>query len=352
MITELLLSGWNTLLEYLSEHVLLCLVPAFFIAGAFNALISDQAIFKYMGETNNKWKKTLAYFFAAISGLIIEVCSCTILPLFAGIWKKGAGFGPAITFLYSGPGIALLSSLIAIPIFGQGFAIYRVIASLIIAVLVGIIMEFVFKTPKPQHDHLQSMVHDEIRLSKKRATWQSLLFFASLVSVMLLGTAQISSPFKYILIGASVILTAVFGFLFYEKKELKCWMNESFSFIKQIFPILLVGVFISGAIKPLISSELIVRLIGNNNIISNLIAVVFGAIAYFPVAVEIPIAKMFMDLGAHIGPVMSYLIADPVVSLQTFLVINKILKLKKTLAYAGLVILFGVIAGWLYGAIF
>src|SRR3989339_1992772 len=195
MLNELLISGWETLLEYLSFHVLLCLIPAFFIAGAFNALISDKAIFKFMGGDSKKGK-TIAYFFAAISGLIIEVCSCTILPLFAGIWKKGAGFGPAITFLYSGPGIAFLSTLIAVPIFGPGFAAYRLIFSLINAVLVGVLMELIFDG-KTKRDHIERMIHDEVKLSTKRKTWQSGVFFAFLVSLMLLGTAQIDLTIKY-----------------------------------------------------------------------------------------------------------------------------------------------------------
>lgn len=351
MITELMLSGWNSLLDYLSAHVLLCLIPAFFIAGAFNVLISDKTIMKFMGAGNKRSHKILAYIIAASSGLFIEVCSCTILPLFAGVWKKGAGFGPAITFLYSGPGIALLSSLIAIPIFGQGFAAYRIAFSLINAILVGVIMELIFKTPKNPKDHIQDLVCEDVKLNKKRKPYQSIIFFISLIGIMLLGTAQIDESLKYSLMSIALISTVIAGQIFYEKRELKAWIKESFKFMKLIFPILLIGVFISGFIKPLISQEIVASLLGSNNFISNLIAVIFGAFAYFPVAVEIPIAKMFFDLGANKGPLMSYLLADPVVSLQTFLVINKILKLKKTVAYASLVIGLSVIAGWFYGVI-
>jgi len=345
MITELLLSGWDSLLNYLSAHVLLCLIPAFFLSGAFNALIPKNAILKYLGKGKKFSTKALAYLFAALSGLLLEVCSCTILPLFAGIWKKGAGFGPAITFLFAGPGVTLLSTPLTATIFGWKFALIKLGLSLVIAVLIGVIMEILF-------DRKEKINENFLKVEKtktKRKSYQSILFFASLTLIMIFGTAPIDLSLQLILVGISTILTAIFSFKFYSKIERNEWMKESFGFVKMIFPILLVGVFISGAIMPLIPESLIVSLAGTNTLSANLFAVLFGTIAYFPTLLEVPIAKLFLDLGMNIGPLMSYLIADPAVSIQTLLVINSIIKTKKTITYTVLILVLSALSGWIYG---
>ncbi|MFA5406619.1 MAG: permease [Candidatus Nanoarchaeia archaeon] len=348
MFAELLTSGWTALLDYLSLHVLLCLIPAFFLSGAFNALIPNKTIFKYMGRGSNlKWK-IIAYSFAAASGLILEVCSCTILPLFAGIWKKGAGFGPAITFLFAGPGITLLSTPLTAAVIGPEFAIIKLILSIIIAIALGLIMELIFDQRQGK-DGLMPVVKDEVKLNSKRKGYQSILFFTSLLSVMLFGTIPLDLNIKLILVGVSTLLTIIFSVKYYNKTERRAWLKESFNFMKMIFPILLVGVFISGFIKPLIPLELIASLAGSNTLLGNLFGVLFGAIAYFPTLVEVPIAQLFLELGMHKGPLMAYLIADPAVSIQCFIAINKILKPKRTITYALLIILLSVIAGYSYG---
>lgn len=347
MIAELLLSGWNSLLNYLSAHVLLCLVPAFFLSGAFNALIPENAILKYMGQGKKISTKALAYIFAALSGLLLEVCSCTILPLFAGVWKKGAGFGPAITFLFAGPGVTLLSTPLTATIFGWKFSLIKLGLSLIIAITIGAIMELLFDRKGKISENFLKVE----KIKTKRKNYESIMFFASLTLIMIFGTAPIDLSLKLILVGISTIVTAIFSFKFYSKTERNEWMKESFEFIKLIFPILLVGVFISGALMPLIPESLIVSLAGENTLFSNFLAVLFGTIAYFPTLVEVPIAKMFLDLGMHIGPLMSYLIADPAVSIQTLLVVNSIIKTKKTLTYAGLILILSALSGWIYGMI-
>ncbi len=343
----MLTSGINTLIDYLTAHVLLCLIPAFFLSGAFNALIPTQVILKYMGETGSTTKKGIAYIFAATSGLIIEVCSCTVLPLFAGIWKKGAGFGPAIAFLFAGPGITLLSTPLTASILGTGFAVTKLILSIIMAIAIGVAMELTFKeTTDPES---RKGFEKTTQFTSKRSTYQSLLFFTALTLVMVAGTTPLDLTNKIILVGVFSIITAYLAKRYYDGAEINSWLHETYQFMKMIFPILLIGVFLSGVIKPLIPQELIANIAGQNTIIANLAAALFGLVAYFPTLVEVPVAKMFMDLGMHEGPLMSYLLVDPGVSLQTLLVVNTIIKPRRTIMYAVYMIVFGVAAGYIYG---
>ncbi|MFW9920321.1 MAG: permease [Candidatus Thorarchaeota archaeon] len=343
-------SGLNTLWEYLSAHVLLCLIPAFFISGAFSALIPTNTILKYMGGTRDRKRLTMAYIFAAMSGLVLEVCSCTILPLFAGIWKKGAGFGPAITFLFAGPGITLLSTPLTAMVIGVEFAIIKLIFSIVIAIAIGVSMELLFREKRSATpSDLSVGVDSETSEKPKRSTVKSSTFFVSLTLVMIFGTAPIDLLLKILLVLLGTLATTLIAIYVYDRNELGLWMKETYRFIKMIFPILLVGVFISGMIQPIVPPELIVALAGTNSIGGNVFAVLFGTIAYFPTLVEVPIADMFLQLGMHPGPLMAYLIADPAISIQTLLVVNRIMKPARTAAYGLLLMLFSVAAGFLYG---
>jgi len=346
-LSQMLSSGITTLVDYLTAHVLLCLIPAFFLSGAFNALIPNTTILKYMGDSANKTKKGIAYLFAATSGLIIEVCSCTVLPLFAGIWKKGAGFGPAIAFLFAGPGVTLLSTPLTASVFGVEFAVTKLVLSIVMAVVIGLAMEFTFKETKNEAGSGFKVA--EIGQTGERETYQSLLFFASLTLVMVAGTTPIGLNQKLLLVGFFTVVTTFFANRYYERWEIKEWLDETFSFMKQIFPILLLGVFLSGALMPLIPQELIANIAGENTLLANTVAALFGTVAYFPTLVEVPVAKLFLDLGMHTGPLMSYLLVDPGVSLQTLLVVNTIIKPKRTVMYAFYMLAFGILAGYAYG---
>jgi uncharacterized membrane protein YraQ (UPF0718 family) len=349
LVNEMFFSGVNTMIDYLTAHVLLCLIPAFFLSGAFNALIPSQTIFKYMGEGGGNVKKGIAYIFASTSGLIIEVCSCTILPLFAGIWKKGAGFGPAIAFLFAGPGITLLSTPLTASILGASFAVIKLVLSILMAIAIGIAMELTFKDTV-NHETRTGLAPLDIG-EKGRATYKSVLFFAALTLIMVAGTAPVDLNQKLLLVGLFALITAFFAIRYYEREEIDSWMHETYGFMKMIFPILLLGVFLSGVVKPLIPQELIASIAGRNTILANAVAALFGTVAYFPTLVEVPVANMFLQLGMHRGPLMSYLLVDPGVSLQTLLVVNTIIGPRKTFMYAMYMLGFGVLAGYLYGVL-
>jgi len=186
----------------------------------------------------------------------------------------------------------------------------------------------------------------------KRTAIQSLLFFTSLTMIMVAGTTPIDLNLKLVLVGAFSLITAFFANRYYDRTEIKTWMHETFNFMKMIFPILLAGVFVSGAIKPLIPPELIASIAGQNTLLANVVAALFGTVAYFPTLVEVPVANMFLQLGMHPGPLMSYLLVDPGISLQTLLVVNTIIKPKRTIMYALYMIMIGVIMGYLYGMFF
>ncbi|TFG08050.1 permease [Candidatus Thorarchaeota archaeon] len=349
LVMSLIEAGFYALWEYLSAHVLLCLVPAFFISGAFCALISRDTIMKYLGGNGTRLRIAVAYLAAAVSGLILEVCSCTILPLFAGIWKKGAGFGPAITFLFAGPGVTLLSTPLTAAVIGPSFALIKLLLSIVIAIVIGLAMEIGFHEKREKQQPAVDSVLVTHEQETQRSPYQSGLFFLSLTLVMIFGTAPVDLILKGALVLVTSIITAVLGLTYYTRVEIKSWLRETYRFTKMIFPILLIGVFISGVIRPLIPQVLVVDYTGTNTVLANFIAVMFGTIAYFPTLVEVPIAEMFMELGMHHGPLMAYLIADPAVSIQTLLVVNKIMKPARTIAYAVLLILFSIAAGLAYG---
>jgi len=341
LIGEAIYKGWLGLVDYLSAHVLFCLIPAFFIAGAINSLIDSQSILKYLSGKTKKW---LAYLIAVTTGFLIEVCSCTILPLFAGIWKKGAGLGIAITLLYAGPAFNIVTLLFTGQRIGWGFSLVRFAFSVTFAVLVGLIMETVFGNGK-EEGNLQVVTQDLDKLQGKKTLW----FWGTMIAILLVGTAPISNNLRYVLISPLILIQLAMAFSWLSKERRNAWWEETIKFISQIIPLLLVGVFFAAAITQLIPKEQFQSLAGKNTLLTNFIAVMFGTLAYFPALVEVPIAENFMKLGMSKGPLMAYMLADPVLSLQGLLVIRKLIGTKKMLVYAGSIVVLTTLAGFIYG---
>ena len=335
--------GWLGLVDYLSAHVLFCLVPAFFIAGAINSLIDSQSILKYLSGKTKKW---LAYLIAVIAGFLIEVCSCTILPLFAGIWKKGAGLGIAITLLYAGPAFNIVTIIFTGQRIGWEFSIVRFLLSVVFAILVGLIMEAVFGNGR-EKESLQATTQNTNELKGFKNVW----FWGILLAILVVGTAPINSNLRYVLILPLVLFQLIMTFFWLSKEKRSAWWEETIKFVSQIVPLLLVGVFFAAAITYLIPKEQFQALASQNNLLTNFIAVMFGALAYFPALVEVPIAENFMRLGMNKGPLMAYMLADPVLSLQGLLVIRKLIGTKKMLVYSGSIIILTTLAGYAYGFI-
>jgi len=441
-LAKLLQGGLGNLAAYLAAHVLLCLVPAFYIAGAMTALIPKESVTRFLGRSAPKF---ISYPAAVLAGSVLAVCSCTIVPLFAGIYKKGAGLGPAITFLFFAPAANILALVYTGGVIGVDLAFARLFLSLTFGIGIGMIMALIFSHADIAHDQSAEAMFSG-KGGMRRA---ALIFLLLLVALLLAGTfkiglltntyAQVTLPiqgmdrfqdFLYrlvpfdaskgeegvtaqgailisllVLIGLAsrkglenifdgfsawtwtamglvglTLLTAAVGMIPHSsgwdirftgrffgvllaigvlawlmfkrltEDELRDWLWESWRFVKQIFPLLVVGVFAVGVIRVIIKPEWIETLAGQNTLLGNLAGVVFGVFMYFPTLVEVPIANMFLSLGMHRGPLLAYLMADPELSLQSILIVSTIIGRLKAWTYVLWVALFSTLAGLIYGS--
>lgn len=338
-----IIGGVNLLNEYAKQHVLTCLVPALFIAGAIGVFIKKDAVLKYLGPKAKKWK---AYSIAAVSGTILAVCSCTILPLFAGIRKRGAGLGPAIAFLFSGPAINIAAIFLTISVLGFQIGIARIIFAVLMAPLVGITMALIFK---------EKLVEGGLFIQKEEGAKVSKivlgLFFMSMVGILIVNGLQIDTTLKYILMGLLSLVVIIIAAFKLQKKMVSEWLNETWNFSKLILPLLFAGVFVAGFIMPLLPETIITNLVGSNTVIGNFIASIFGAFMYFSTLTEIPILQALIAKGMHSGPALALLLAGPSLSLPNMLVVHGVIGTKKTAVYVGLVVVYATIGGLLFGSI-
>jgi len=351
-VAELFMAGIKAIIEYVSAHVLTCLVPAFFIAGAMSALLPKEKITRLLGQKASKYK---AYPLAVAAGLLLAVCSCTILPLFAGIRKKGAGTGPALAFLYTAPATNIMAILFTGSVLGWNFAIARIVLSSAFAILIGLIISAMFKAEDAEDERnaVSEVVSGLKQGTSKLPFFQKhrlLLFFITLISILIVGT-RVSGYLKYAIILILIVILAILAKLLFSKDEITGWLFETWVFTKKIFPLLLAGIFIAGVLTALLPKDFLARFMGRNTVPANLIAVLFGVFMYFPTLVEVPMAKMFLGLGMAKGPLLAYLLADPVISLASILVVRKFIGNKRTIVYVGLIIVFTTISGLIYGAL-
>jgi len=340
---EALLSGFSLLNEYARQHVLTCLVPAFFIAGAIAVFVRQGAILKYLGSGT---KKIVSYGISSISGAVLAVCSCTILPMFASIRKRGAGLGPAITFLFSGPAINIAAIFLTFSVLGVKIGAARAITAILLSIVVGLSMQLIFRE-KSESANLVMPDEQVPSISK----WQGILFFGGLVGILVVNGLQIALPVKYGLMGLLSILVVVVAWRF-RKDIRKQWLGETWSFTKMLLPLLFVGVFIAGFIMPYLPQELIDKIVGSNSITGNLVSSVFGAFMYFSTLTEIPILQALIAKGMNQGPALALLLAGPSLSLPNMLVVRKVLGNKKTAVYVLLVIIYSTAAGLIFGRLF
>jgi uncharacterized membrane protein YraQ (UPF0718 family) len=339
---DLLHGGWNALLEYLSAHVLTCLIPAFFIAGAIAVFISQGVILKYFGPKANK---LLSYSIASVSGTILAVCSCTVLPLFGGIYKRGAGIGPAVAFLYSGPAINVLAIVYTARILGYDLGLARAIGAIIFAAGIGLIMALIYRK---EESAKSSAAFDALTADPDaKAWWQQIIFFAVMVGILVSAASK-----NWIATGILLATLLLILWRWFKRGEIGLWMKETLRFVRLIVPWLLGGVFVAGIITTFVPQDVVTDWVGGNDLFANFIASFLGALMYFATLTEVPIISAFMDLGMGKGPTLALLLAGPALSLPNMLVIRNIMGTKKTLTYVGLVIIMATITGYIFGLIF
>lgn len=388
---------------YAQEHVILCLIPAFFIAGAIAVFVSQASVMKYLGANA---PKVLAYSVASISGTILAVCSCTVLPLFMGIYRMGAGLGPATAFLYSGPAINVLAIILTARVLGLELGIARAVGAIVFSIVIGLAMHFIFRKEEAEKARAAAVLPEA---EVERPLWQNGLYFASMVAILVFanwGKPDVTTGFWYLLyawkwaltgisalgLGALLILwfgvpfwkvlitalltgfaaflaphepmipfiVAVLGLAFITNtgnESLQSWFSSTWTFAKQILPLLLFGVLAAGLLlgrpgeEGLIPSAWIARLVGGNSLWANLFASVVGAFMYFATLTEVPILQGLMGSGMGKGPALALLLAGPALSLPNMLVIQSVLGTKKTTVFVLLVIVMATISGLLFGLI-
>lgn len=345
--------------EYAREHVLLCLVPAFFIAGAISVFVSQQAVMKYLGAQAKKW---VAYSVAAVSGTILAVCSCTVLPLFAGIYKRGAGLGPATAFLYSGPAINVLSIILTARVLGFKLGLARALGAVVFSVLIGICMAFIFRGEEEERQKGFAQLPDD---GSERPLWKTVWHMASMVVFLVFanwaapkvpgGVWESIYSVKWYVATAAFLSALGSTFLWFKKDERQEWIDSTFGYSLQVLPLLFGGVLVAGFLlgrpghEALIPSQWVASLVGGNSIGANFFAAISGAFMYFATLTEVPILQGLLGSGMGQGPALALLLAGPALSLPNMLVIRSVIGTKKTVVYVSLVVVMSTVIGILFG---
>ena len=359
-VKKAILQGFYMLQEYAKDHVIFCLIPAFFIAGGITTFMNQQTVLKYLGGSA---KKVVAYSFASVSGAILSVCSCTVLPIFKGIYRKGAGLGPAISFLYSGPAINVLAILLTAKVLGLKIGVARAIFAILFSVIIGLLMHLFFETNK------KNIKTDNFIIDKDNTDLFKNSFFILLWIILLVflnwnkdktvdgGLWNFIYSIKYIISGLALLGIVIVLFKWFKRDKILDWLEETRNFAVQIMPLLFTGVLIAGFLlgspnsNGIVPMEWIKKLVGDNSILSNIISSVSGALMYFATLTEVPILQGLIGAGMNQGPALALLLSGPSVSLPSLLVIYTELGAKKTIVYALFIIIMSSIAGWFFGMI-
>jgi hypothetical protein len=355
------LEAFMMLQEYAREHVLACLIPAFFIAGAIACFISQAAVLNYFGAGANRF---LSYTVASVSGSVLAVCSCTVLPLFAGIYSRGAGIGPAVAFLYSGPAINVLAIILTARVLGWKLGLARAIAAVVFAIITGLLMAFIYRKED------QARQTGEIALpedKEERLLWQNGFYLLVLVLILIFAAwGKPAEPVGFwnavhrihwpIAAGLLIILGVILK-RWFSKEEVIQWGESTWGFAGQILPLLFAGVLAAGFLlgrpghEAVIPAQYVEMLVGGNSIWANFFASVLGAFMYFATLTEVPILQGLLGSGMGKGPALALLLAGPALSLPNMLVIRSVIGTQKTLVFVGIVILLSTIAGIVFGAV-
>jgi uncharacterized membrane protein YraQ (UPF0718 family) len=408
-IQQAIQEAFRLLQWYARNHTLACIVPALFIAGAIITFLSQESVMRYLGPKANP---ILAYGIASVSGCILAVCSCSVLPMFAGIYQLGAGLGPASAFLYSGPAINVLAIFLTARVLGFEIGVARAVGSIVFAVVIGILMAVIFrKTEKAKTEAALQMPQSE---KPRRHIGKNALFLAAMLLFLIfsdwfnpgnvtvttadgrtfnavvlnetkdavrfqleedLGELKASDKLnlpkseiaktvdrpswvmtvyhlRWYLAGACGLAVLLMAWGWFEKDELRLWMSNTWDFAKMLVPLLYGGVFVVGFISVLIPEKQVAQWVGDNSLSANLAASVIGAFWYFATLTEIPITQALMNLGMHKGPVLALLLAGPALSLPSMIVLQRIMGTLKTIVFVALVVVMSTIVGMFFGAFF
>ncbi len=351
--------------DYARHHVILCLVPALFIAGAISCFVSQASVMKYLGPTANK---LLAYSVASVSGTILAVCSCTVLPLFAGIWTRGAGLGPASAFLYSGPAINVLAIILTARVLGAEIGIARAAAAIGFSFIVGLAMHLIYwREERAKAEAAKSaggfVLPDD---ATDRPLWKTASYFAVMIGILVFANwARPATPnplwaaifaAKWFITGGLCVVLVAMLMRWFTRDELKQWVGSTWFFAKKILPLLFIGVLVSGVLlgrpghEALLPGRWIEQSVGGNGLGANLFASIAGALMYFATLTEVPILQGLLGSGMGQGPALALLLAGPALSLPSMLVIRSVVGTQKMLVYVSLVAALSTVAGLLYGA--
>ncbi len=355
------LESFMMLQEYAREHVLTCLIPAFFIAGAIAVFVSQASVLKYFGAAANK---ILSYSVASVSGTVLAVCSCTVLPLFAGIYTRGAGIGPATAFLYSGPAINVLAIVLTAKVLGWKLGLARAVGAVVFSVIAGLLMAFIYR--KDDANRTAGAIYMPDENDKSRALWQDALYMLTMVLILVFAAWAKPVPregglwaaiftIKWYVTVALLIALAIMLMTWFKKEELVNWLDATWGFMKQIFPLLFAGVLVAGFLlgrpghEALIPERFIAALVGGNSVWANLFASVSGALMYFATLTEVPILQGLIGSGMGQGPALSLLLAGPALSLPSMITLAGIMGVRKTVVYCIIVVVLSTVTGMAYG---
>lgn len=357
-----ILEGFRLLGDYAREHVILCLVPALFIAGGIVVFLSQGAVMRYLGA---KADRVVAYAVASVSGGILAVCSCTVLPLFAGIYRRGAGLGPATSFLYSGPAINVLAIVLTARVLGWEIGLARGLGAILFAVVIGLSMGALFRGE--EEERIENGP-DPFAAEGEAGIGRAAAILGAMVGLLVFanwsrpaeagGFLHAVWTVKWWLAGACLAATLLLAWKRYGAEERRTWVEETWTYAKMMLPLLLAGVLVSGFLlgRPgedagIVPERWIRDLVGGNSLAANFFAALFGVLMYFATLTEVPILQGLIGSGMGQGPALALLLSGPAVSLPSLLVIRGVLGTRKTLAYAGLVLVFSTLAGWIYGGL-
>ncbi|MCD4703589.1 MAG: permease [Methanosarcinaceae archaeon] len=338
---HLAIVGLGSVQEYLALHVLLCLIPAFFLAGAIASLFSKESVLKFFG---NETPKYISYTIAAISGCLLAVCSCTVLPLFAGIYRRGAGIGPATTFLFSAPAINILAIVYTAKILGYDLGVARAVIAITLSIFIGITMAAIFERHREKKEGIKIFGDD-------RHAHSAYLFLLLLIILVIPEILTARIPL-IVMESCLVLLTIFLSFKWFSNDELRDWMSETWFLVRQITPLLLLGVFFAGIMVELLPANRVVAVVGGTSFVSSSIASVAAALMYFSTLTEVPIISALTELGMGRGPALAMLLAGPALSLPNMIVISRIMGVKKASVYITLVVIVASVAGFIFGLYF